>query len=200
MTARRRTRLQLGRAILLSAVLSTAGCSSQPARLELVGDPGTSAAAVVNNVPYGQPVSLGSIMLCVSSPATATIESVELHNPSGPIRVDAFAVRPNPYYHNQLFLGREFAPIVELGFDPRGPQSVSGVCPADVRTAPDSVQSQTMELAVQVSWTSGESAGGTALDITYRIDAGSAAATIPFAIWLCSQTCPDSLTRAAPPS
>lgn len=183
-------------ATIVLLVSFAVGCAAQPtAELRLVGDPGTRANSTENDVPYHQPVTYGSIMLCVSEPATATLTNVAMDHPTGDISVDAFAVRLNPYFQGLEFVGGVHQPLATIGggFNPSAPQTVSGVCPDDVRTAPDSVQSQTKELAVQVSWSSGEYAGARDIAVTYDIDGTTKTALIPFGIWLCAATCPEGL-------
>jgi len=181
------------------------GCNSSAAptptprapELRLVGDPGTAANTALHDVPFESPVTEGSIMLCVTEPSTATLASVALANPSGAptgdIRVSAFAVRPNPYYTGHQFVGDARQPLASIGdgFDPSAEQQVSGMCPAD--NAPDDVQSKTSELAVQVTWSAGDFAGGRDLAVTYDIGGTRATALIPFGIWVCAATCPDGL-------
>ncbi len=162
---------------------------------------GNSAVSVaISNTPYGAPRSVGSIMLCLTSPGTATITGVALHEPSGEIRVDAFAVRPNPFTQGQDGLGTDDRSLASFaaGFDPGGTQRVSGVCPADAQ-ASDAVQAsdtpndaQSSELGVQVSLAAGEMGGGKGLAVTYDIAGTEGTAVIPFGIWLCARTCPDS--------
>ena len=182
----------------LIGALIGCGLSAGP-ELRMVGDPRTSANAAIDDFPYDSPLTEGSIMLCLSQPATATIVSVALNNPNGQptgdILVTGFAVRPNPFFTGHQFVGdaRQLLATVGGGFDPSAAQEVSGVCPADIRTASDDVQSMTSELAVEVTWSSGDYAGGRDLAVTYDIGGTRRTAMVPFGIWLCAAKCPDGL-------
>jgi hypothetical protein len=185
-----------GLATIVLLISVAVGCASQPtAELRLVGDPATRVNSALNDVPYGQPVTEGSILLCVTQPATATLTSVALDQPTGDITVDAFAVRLDPYYQGLPFVGdvRQPLPIIGGGFQPGAPQIVSGVCPDDDTIGPAEVESQLRELAFEVSWSAGEYAGARDLSVTYEIDGTSKTALIPFGIWLCAATCPEGL-------
>jgi hypothetical protein len=186
---------QVGRSLTAASLavlaLSLAACGSSP-DLRMVGDPGTAAAVGINDVPLDTPVSFGSVMLCVSSPGTVTIRSVDVHQPTGDIEVQAFATRLNPFTRGLDGLGNQFSTIAALhvDLDPTAPTTVSGVCPGDVTTAPPSVMSQIVELAVQVVRRSGDAAGGPALDVTYEVGGEMRTAVIAHGIWLCAATCP----------
>lgn len=58
----------------------------------------------------------------------------------------------------------------------------------------ESITSRLGEFAVQVSWSSGEFAGGTGIDVTYAINGAQHVDLIPFAIWLCAAECPEDLS------
>jgi hypothetical protein len=45
-----------------------------------------------------------------------------------------------------------------------------------------------------VSWSSGDLAGGTGIDVTYEVDGATHTALVPFAIWLCADVCPRDLS------
>jgi hypothetical protein len=184
-------------ALAAALVLPVAAACSPAPTLRMVGD--STASVAISNTPYGDPRSVGSIMLCLTSPGTATITGVALHEPSGEIRVDAFAVRPNPFTQGQDGLGTDDRSLASFAadFDPGGTQRVSGVCPADAQ-ASDAVQAsdtpidaQASELGVQVSLAAGETGGGRGLDVTYDLGGTKRTAVIPFGVWLCARTCPD---------
>ena len=179
--------------VLAGFVLVAVGCTPAPAaQVRMVGDPSASVSSSINDVPYRQALTVGSIMLCVTSSATATITNVSVHAPQGDIHIDAFALRPNPYYRNQPFEGQDFKPIAEIGngFSPAAVQQVAGVCPQDVANDPASIQSKTSELAIQISWSSGDVAGGHGLDVTYSVGGQQQTALVPFGVWICAKTCP----------
>ena len=149
----------------------------------------------MSNVAYGEPHSVGSMSLCLTSPGIATITRVDLHQRSGDIRVEAFAVRPDPFARGLNGVGTDLRPLAEIGggFDPGGTQAVSMVCPTEAQRADPTYVSTLDEFAVQVSWASGDVSGGTGLDVTYRIEDVERTAVIPFGIWLCARTCPDDV-------
>lgn len=194
------SRLRATALAVVLVLLVAAACSPSPTpALRMAGDSTVSVA--ISNTPYGDPRSVGSIMLCLTSPGTATVTGVALHEPSGEIRVDAFAVRPNPFPRGHDALGTDERPLASFAadFDPGGTQRVSGVCPANTQ-ASDAVQAsdtiidaQASELGVQVSLPAGEMGGGKSLDVTYDLGGTKRTAVIPFGIWLCARTCPDNL-------
>ncbi len=154
-----------------------------------------TASIAINDVSYDEPRSIGSMMLCVTSAATATITAVSPHEPSGDIRVEAFAVRLNPFTRGLEGLGDDRRPLAQIGggFDPGGLQEVSGVCPTDAELGDSAIASRTVELGVQVAWSSGDVAGSRGLDVQYHVAGSAATAFIPFGIWLCARTCPAGL-------
>lgn len=149
----------------------------------------------MGNAAYGEPRSVGAMTLCLTSPGTATITRVALHEPTGDIRVEAFGVRPNPFLRGLDGVGVQAIPLAEIsgGFDLGGVQRVSEVCPTEAQRADPDYHSTLSEFAVQVSWESGDVSGGTGLDVTYEIDGVERTAVIPFGIWLCPATCADDL-------
>jgi hypothetical protein len=154
-----------------------------------------TASVAMSNVAYGEPRSVGSMQLCLTSPGVATITRVDLHQRSGDIRVEAFAVRPDPSARGLNAVGTDLRPLAEIGggFDPVGIQRVSMVCPTEAQVADPTFESRLDEFAVQVSWVSGDVSGGTKLDVTYRIEDVERTAVIPFGIWLCARICPDNV-------
>jgi hypothetical protein len=188
---RNRARHGLNGALIAALVLSLAACGSSP-ELRTPGSPGTAAGIGVNDVPLDTPVSFGGVMLCVSSPGTATIRSVAVHQPTGDIEVQAFATRLNPFTRGLEGLGDRISTIasLHLDFDPAAPAALTGVCPDDVTTIPSSVAAQVVELAVQVARRAGDAAGGPALDVTYDVGGDTSTAVIPFGVWLCAAACP----------
>ena len=182
----------------LICVVSGCNLFASP-ELRMVGAPGTSASSAINEVSYESPLTEGSIMLCVTSPSTATIDSVALTNPNGDptghIHVSSFALRPNPYFTGHAFIGDQATPLSEIGdgFDPSAVQQVTGVSPADIASPPDEIAAATSELAVEVTWSSGTYAGGRDLAVTYEMGGARKTALIPFGICLCAQTCPQGL-------
>jgi hypothetical protein len=161
---RNRTRYSHTAAIAAIA-LSLAGCASAP-ELRTEINPGATVSMSMENVALNAPASFGSVMLCVSSPGTATVRSVAVHQATGDIEVEAFATPPNPFTRGLEGLGNSPSTIanLHLDFDVAAPAIVTGVCPADPASPAPSAAAQLMELAVQVARRSGDAAGGPALD------------------------------------
>ncbi len=180
--------------VLLSGLGSAACGGAQPA-LRMPNDDTSKWSVAMSNVAYGEPRSVGSMSLCLTSTGTATITRVDLHQPSGAIRLEAFAVRPNPSARGLNGVGTDLIPLAEIGggFDPGGIQTVSIVCPTQAQMADPAIGATLNEFAVQVSWTAGDVSGGTGLDVTYEIAGVERTAVIPFGIWLCARTCPDDV-------
>jgi len=179
--------------LLIVAAVAVGGCGEGP-RLRWPGE--NTAGLAMSNVAYGAPRSVGSMPLCVTAPGTATITSVALHEPTGNLRIDAFAVRPNPFARGLDGVGDSLTPLGEIGggFDPAATQQVSDVCPTDEQIAdPDFDWPPLPEFAVQVSWSSGDLAGGTGIDVTYELGGSELVALIPFEIWVCAGPCPEEV-------
>ncbi len=179
-------------AVLLVA-LSAAACGGPGPQLRMPTD--ATAGVSMSDVPYDQPRSVGSMSLCLTAPGTGTITRVALHEPSGDIRVEAFALRPSPFAHGLNAIGSDSRPLAEIGdgFDPGSLQQVSMVCPTEGQMADETIGLTLNEFAVQVAWSLGEVSGGNALDVTYEIGGVERTAVILFGIWLCARTCPDDV-------
>jgi hypothetical protein len=178
--------------VLATVVLSLVACGSSPPELRMAATSGTAVTMEMEDVALDAPVSFGGVMLCVSSPGTATIHSVVVDGASGAIEVQAFATRPNPFTRGLDGLGNDRSTIVNLhlDFDPAARATVSGICPDAAPSLPPSVSAGLVELAVQVARRSGDAAGGPALDVTYDIGGHTQTTVIPFGVWLCATTCP----------
>ncbi|HEX8941428.1 MAG TPA: lipoprotein [Candidatus Limnocylindrales bacterium] len=178
--------------LVLAAALALAGCG-QTTDLRLEGVSGTAAALGVQDVPTGQSVSFGSIMLCLSRAGSATLRSVAVHQPTGDIEVQAFAVRPNPFTRGLEGVGSARGAISDLhaDLDPSAPgKTVAGVCAADPTKPTDAESAHSVELVVQVARGGGDVAGGSALDVVYEAGGSTRTAVIPFGVWLCAAACP----------
>lgn len=159
-------------ASLLCLLSLVSGCGGLPQ----LQRPGGSAPSVTEGnvkVKPGQPWSIGSMMLCLSAPGTATITAVRTLHPVGAIRVQAYAVRPSPA---GPMLGDAIHPLSALGF----PQShqVQVVCGSRKR-AP-------VELGVQLAKASPEPVGAGGFILDYQIDGHDATMTFPVGVFMCS--------------
>jgi hypothetical protein len=131
------------------------------------------------------PETLGAGTFCLSAPGRVTITAVSLHEPQGEIRVDAFAVRPNPVITGDDFIGNTAVPLASIGkgFDLSRPQVIDGVCPT-----PEELASSTSEyeLAIQLTRLSGTLAGALGLEISYMSGSVTKTLVVPNGYWLCS--------------
>lgn len=170
-------------------------------RLVFPAPPATSAAIAISDAAPARSISVGSIMLCVSSGSTAVINGVAIHDPVGPIQVEAFAVRPNPFTAGIEGLGSADATLAGYGrgFAPNVPQTVSGICRGDAATTTADEAGSESELGVQVRLLSEDIGGGHDLDVTYAIDGRVHVLSIPFGIWLCARTCPSDINDPTRP-
>jgi hypothetical protein len=197
---RTRTSGGVGGAELTSAPTRFVSCAHSDARLAFVAGETTAVNLTVSSVSSGQPYSFGSILLCVSGRVTAIITGVSVTKPQGSIRVETFALRPNPFTRGQQGLGgeRSALTVASRDFVPTGQQAVSGQCPSDQSSAAQTDQLGPLsELGVEVSWDGvGQYAGGHGLDVAYTVDGHEQDLIIPFGIWLCAATCPDLLNES----
>jgi hypothetical protein len=176
---------------VLLLTLVTAGCSQPPAaRLRLAGDPATRVGSANSFVPYGQPLSKGSIMLCLTEPGLAILTDVALTGERGDLSIGAFAVRPRSADDQTPLLGDDFGLLASVtGFEPSGSQEITAVCnDADSGDGPVA-----FELGIELSWAGGEVAGGAQIELTYLVDGRTVHSSIPWEIWLCRQRCPDEV-------
>ncbi len=183
---------------LVAIAVSALGCANAPGGLGVLLGDASALSMSVDNVPAGQPLSFGSLMLCVDTGGPATVTGVSLHDPTGNARVDAFAVRPNPFTSGQDGLGADRQALTSVGggFVPGETQVVDGACPAVSASNGADQAAQLSELGVQVSWDGlGDYAGAKSLDVRYQKDANNATLSVPFAVWLCSAVCPDALPK-----
>ena len=198
------TRARLLVACALVGLIGASGCSadSGPA-LMLAADPTISVVLTDSDIAPDEPVSFGSMHLCVSAPSTASVTKVSLDHQQGDVRIEAFAVRPNPLTRGADDLGMLNTSLADYGqgFQPGAPAEVSGVCPKDLLAPTDEEAAASTELGVQLRLASGAIGGGSGLVLTYTNDTGKEkTATVPFGVWLCSATCPPSLGQSPMPS
>jgi hypothetical protein len=179
--------------VLLLSGLGPAACGAAQPVLRAPTD--NTASLSMSNAEFDMPLSVGSMSLCLTSPGTATITRVAMHEPTGDIRVEAFALRPDPYTRGLNGVGAQKIPLADVGggFDPGGIQQVSVVCPTEAQRSDPTFESTDDEFAVQVSWSSGDVSGGPGIEVTYEIDGTERTAVIPFGIWLCAGNCPDDV-------
>jgi len=174
--------------LVIAVTLAVAGCAMGP-NPKLSRPGGDSAGRAYAGIAAydNQPVSIGAMLICVTSPGRATITHVAIHGLVGNLRVDAFAVRPG----QEGQLGNLYQTLDKEGggFNPNGPQVVTEVCPSDPTGG---TVENWAELAVQVTRTSGDIAGGPGVDVTYEAGGAEGTYTVPFGIELCASTCPDT--------
>jgi hypothetical protein len=170
--------------------LGLAGCTpaaSDPG-LRVAGNP-TPAMVLASNVAASQPVTFGSIILCLEEAGSVTVRTVELVEPSGSVRLDSFALRPNPFVRQQPGVGAERSTLEELEFDPSVAQVVDTECPGE---GEDETWDGGSELAFQVSYDGSTETASASLNVTYEYaSSGSRVLAIPFGVALCPGPCPD---------
>lgn len=172
-----------GRIVVLLAAAALSACAARP-QLRVAGD--MSPVGIEEfGVSAGQPWSFVTVILCLTDPGSAIIDSVAVDEPSGGLRVDAFATRPNPYPSGESPVGAGPVLLRDLndGYT-LGGQPIDSVCPK-----PGEEQSWTggTEFAIQVSKSSAGMAFSRALNVTYETDGSQRVLSIPFGIALCDQ-------------
>jgi hypothetical protein len=161
--------------------------------LRWAGPAGNAASVSGPDVATGEPVTFGTAMLCLSRPGTAVLRAVAIHQPTGDIEVQAFAVRAAPFALGLDAVGSARGTISDLrtNLDPGAAvKSVAGVCAADPANPTPSEVAQETELVFQVARRSGDAAGGPALEVVYEADGSTSTAIIPLGVWLCASECP----------
>src|SRR5690348_16685613 len=91
--------------LIVGCLAMVAGCVQQPELRMPGGMVATRVTEGNDRVMPGRPWSIGSMMLCLSGPGSARITAVRPWRPVGRIRVQAFAVRPNPFVKGADGLG-----------------------------------------------------------------------------------------------
>jgi hypothetical protein len=138
------------------------------------------------SVPAGQSWSiLIEIPLCITQPGRVRIEGVALDNPTGGLRVEAFATGPNAFASGVSAPGSEAVSLTDLHTDyVIGGEPITAVCPD-----PDEVDTWVggSMVAVQVSKSSAGLAFSQALNITYQTDSSEGRLWIPYGIALCDK-------------
>jgi hypothetical protein len=172
------------------ALISVVGCqaSAGDPGLRVGGDP-RPAIVSAGNVMGGEPVSFGSIILCLGAPGSATIRDVSLIGSTGSIHLDTFAVRPNPYVRQQQSVGAERSDLAALGFSASTAQVVDTQCS---EPGAEATWQGGSELAFQVSYDGEGTAGSQSLNVTYEYGPGTTKAfSISYGVRLCPTKCAD---------
>jgi hypothetical protein len=170
--------------------LGLAGCTpaaSDPG-LRVAGNP-TPAMVLASNVAASQPVTFGSIILCLEEAGSVTVRTVELVEPSGSVRLESFALRPNPFVRQQPGVGAERSTLEDLEFDVSAKQVVDTECAG---AGEDETWDGGSELAFQVSYDGTSEAASASLNVTYEYAPSTTRVlAIPFGVALCPGSCPD---------
>jgi len=172
-----------GGIVVLLAAAALSACAARP-QLRVAGD--MSPVGIEEfSVAAGQPWSFLTVILCVSDPGSVTIDSVAMDQPTGGLRIDAFATAPNPFPTGEspMGAGPVLLPDLNEGYV-LGGEPVTSVCPK-----PGEEQSWTggTMLAIQVSKRSAGMAFSRALNVTYETDGSQRVLSIPFGIALCDR-------------
>jgi hypothetical protein len=160
--------------VAAAALAVAASLAVTAPRLRVVGDYTYVSVGVGRNVPR-QAVSLGELLLCVEGADRATITAVEPVNPTGGFRVEAFAVRPNPFSTQDDMLGDRPSTLSELGIEQRHA--------VDVRCGSSGVG---MELDVQASRPGHQNASSDGWKVSYRSAWRRSSFVVRHAVQLCS--------------
>ena len=181
----------VGSVIGLVGALVFGGCSvfggASPALLWVgdpqLGDDGGEFGVSQRDLPPGDMVSFGAVILCVKGGGSALIESVRFKKVSH-LRIEHFAVRQLDFSKNDS-LGSSKKGIVAEGFT-LASRTVSTTC-----SAPGAVT----ELGMDFTADTGGVAIGKTLVVRYHT-AGHEPRTseVPMTVVVCSATCPESLT------
>lgn len=175
--------MAVGRTVVLLGAAALSACAAGP-ELQVAGD--MSPVGIEEfSVAAGQPWSFVTVILCLTDSGSAIIDSVTMGEPTGGLRIDIFATRPNPYPSGESPVGagpvllRDLNDGYVLGGAP-----IDSVCPQ-----PGEEESWTggTELAIQVSKESAGMAFSRTLSVTYETDGSQHVLSIPFGIALCDR-------------
>jgi len=150
------------------------------------------------------PYSFGGIIICLDRPGEVSIERVAVEPDKPGIRIDAFALRANPYLRGKEGVGEVNAPLEKLGFTPGRPHIVKSVCLTEKESnnqdAAASIHAVNQgrggsELVMQYSRQSAETRTATKLIVDYRSAGKARRLVIPWAVTLCAPGDATSLCR-----
>jgi hypothetical protein len=176
----------VGSVIGLVGALILGGCSvigdAGPALL-MAGDDDGEFGVSQSDLPPGDTVSFGTVILCVKGGGSAVIESVRFKKASH-LHIEHFAVRQLDFSKHDA-LGGSKKGIVAEGFT-LASRTVSTAC-----SAPGAVT----ELGMDFTADAGGVATGKTLVVRYHT-AGHEPRTseVPMTVVVCSATCPENLT------
>jgi hypothetical protein len=186
-----------GLAAVLAMTLS--GCGSPGPSLRVAGD-ASPVLVEEANVPAAETWSFTTDILCLTGPGQAIIDDVAMHEPTGGLHVDAFALRPNPFPTGGQVIGAGAVPLASLndGYIV-GRQTIETVCPT---AGQEESWTGGREFAIQVSKPSAGPAYGLSLDVSYESGGAHETLTIPFGVALCGTgppaDCPSPDQMASP--
>ncbi len=144
-------------------------------------DPGEFGVAAPATKP-GQHYSFGGIMLCVKGTGRVTIERIDVIRPSGGVRTESFATRPNQWDLGKEGYGAGNERLSAVGFSPDEPATIDKTCEGKKKSS----RTGSVELGVEVSKTANETAGGSGLLVRYSSGGERRELMIPFVFRLCS--------------
>ena len=149
------------------------------------GHPPPLTADGLASVHPHSPVVWGSMMLCLSRPGRAVITAVEPMRSVGGLKVEAFAVRPDPFAHDEAAVGDARGTLHSVGFG--HDRTVYVQCSS---SRSDALQ----ELAVQASRPGRRDAASHAWRVTYTWRGQTGTLVYPMAVRICGEM----RTAAAP--
>lgn len=170
------------------SALVNAGCGQTVVdpELRVAGTP-TPVIVSASNVSAGQPVSFGSVILCLPQHGSVTIEGVSLAGAPAGLHLDAFAVRPNPFVIQKPGVGAERSQLRTLGFNPGAAQVVDSQCPSP---GAEQTWKGGSELAFQVSYAATGAVVAQSLEVKYSFGTSETRTlSIPYGVQLCPGVC-----------
>ena len=176
-------RRSAGLVTVLVVALACAGClwHHDTVRLTFDGVPnhvGEGAARIRS----GQPVSVGSMSLCLTRAGEATINRVSLVGPVGSIRVDDWTLVNHPRQATRTFIGTDRRTLRSYGYP----------LTHTVDVACDAGAGDLDELVVQVERTDAEDAGFNAFRIDWTSHDDHGSILFPLSIALCAERSADA--------
>jgi hypothetical protein len=169
--------------ILVVGPLCAACLGHSTVRVTVPGTPNDVGEGAAH-IRTGQPVSVGSMSLCLSRAGRATIDDVSLVGPVGGIEVDGWTLVNHPKQATEMFVGTDRRTLRSYGYPLT--HTVDMTCPG----SPD-VQSLD-ELVVQVERTDDRDAGSHAFRIDWTSNDDHGSLVFPLAIALCQERSSDA--------
>jgi hypothetical protein len=149
---------------------------------------GNRAWLKVNDAEVDHPYTVGfPIQVCLDSPGRVTVTAVRAVEPSPEIRVTAFAAHAILRFP-PADIGSHHDSLVSAGWDPSGPQVLTGVCDKSA----EEFEVPTSAVAVELRKSAATDAGAVSFAIDWENDQGvRGTIAVPYSVVLCDGTCPE---------